>query len=512
MLSSQLEPADARRIFPSWDEPSFKASFALDVTVPEKLRAVSNMPVASEQVLGNEEKRVTFQPTPRMSSYLFVLAVGDLERVSETVDGTDVGVVAVQGKAANGRYALDSAAELLRYYNEYFGVRYPLPKLDLIAVPGGFGGAMENWGGITFFESRLLFDPQKNSADSRRGIFSIIAHEMAHQWFGDLVTTAWWDNIWLNEGFASWMQAKAAEQLHPEWRTWLNSVGAKQAAMAEDARRTSHPIQHQIANETEANAAFDTITYNKGQAFIRMLESYLGDDTFRAGIRAYMKQRAFSNATTADLWNALAEASGKPVAALAGAYTEQPGVPLVVAESACADGRQRITLRQDRFAIHDPDPKPLHWQVPVGFGSLRGGERDELVLLDGTAEITAGPCGAPVKLNLGDVGYYRVQYDAGMLAALAASIADMPLADRVNLLADSWATVEAGPGAAGGVLRTGRPSRRRRQPAGLGPGHSRLHAHRSPGAGPAGAGRLSVLWTRRAAADFRAAGMGRFTR
>src|SRR4051812_12594650 len=355
MISSHLEPADARRIFPGWDEPAFKASFDLTVTVPEKLLAVSNMPIASEQPAGDGRKRVSFERTPRMSSYLFVLAAGELEQLSGDADGVTINVVTTRGKSPNGRYALDEAMILLKYYNDYFGVKYPLPKLDLIAVPGGFGGAMENWGGITFFESRLLFDPSVTAADARRGIFSILAHEMAHQWFGNLVTMAWWDNLWLNEGFASWMQNKAAEHLHPEWQTWLNASGAKQGAMAEDARRTTHPIQQPVAHETEAMAVFDTITYNKGQAFIRMLESYLGEDAFRDGIRRYMKQHAFNSTTTADLWRALEASSGKPVTTVAAAYTEQSGVPLVHAEASCVGGEQRVALRQDRFSIHDPD-------------------------------------------------------------------------------------------------------------------------------------------------------------
>src|SRR5215471_11325677 len=365
VMSSHLEPSDARRIFPSWDEPAFKATISLTVTVPRAFLAVSNMPVAREEPTGDGKKRVAFQPTPRMSSYLFVLAAGDLERVTADADGVTVGVVATRGKGEHGRYALDAAVGLLRYYNDYFGVAYPLPKLDLIAVPGGFGGAMENWGGITFFESRLLFDPTTSASDARRGIFSIIAHEMAHQWFGDLVTMAWWDNIWLNEGFATWMQAKAADALHPEWQSWLNGNGFKQAAMNEDARRTTHPIQQPIANESEAMAAFDSITYAKGQALIRMLEDYLGEGTFRAGIRAYKKQHPYNNTTTADLWAALQGASGKPVTSIAAAYTEQGGIPLVVAETSCTGDIQRLAIRQERFTVHDPSPEPQRWQVPV---------------------------------------------------------------------------------------------------------------------------------------------------
>lgn len=444
MISSHLEPADARRIFPSWDEPAFKASIALTVTVPQALLAVSNMPVAHEEPAGDGKKRVAFQPTPRMSSYLFVMAAGELERISADAGGVTVGVVTARGKSPHGRYALEAAGDLLRYFNDYFGTAYPLPKLDLIAVPGGFGGAMENWGGITFFESRLLFDPTTSANEARRGIFSIIAHEMAHQWFGDLVTMAWWDNIWLNEGFASWMQAKAAEALHPEWQSWLNGNGFKQSAMSEDARRTTHPIQHSIANESEAMAAFDSITYAKGQAIIRMVENYLGEDAFRSGIRAYMREHAYSNTTTADLWGALQAASGKPVSAVAAAYTEQGGIPLVTAQASCAGDAQRIKLGQERFTIHDPAPRPQHWQVPIALGRVGGAADETVLLLDGTAEIEAGRCGDPVKLNLGDVGYYRVQYDAAMLAALTQSIDRLKPADRANLVSDTWALVEAG--------------------------------------------------------------------
>jgi aminopeptidase N len=232
MLSSKLEPADARRIFPCWDEPAFKASFALTVTVPRTFLAVGNMPVTREEPVAPDLKQVAFAPTPKMSTYLFVFTAGELERLTAEADGVTVGVVTTAGKREQGRFALENAVKLLAYFNDYFGSKYPLPKLDLIAVPGGFGGAMENWGGITFFESRLLFDPSTNADSARRGIFTILAHEMAHQWFGDLVTMGWWDNLWLNEGFASWMQAKAAEHFYPQWQTWLNGYGQKQLALA----------------------------------------------------------------------------------------------------------------------------------------------------------------------------------------------------------------------------------------------------------------------------------------
>lgn len=446
MLSSKLEPSDARRIFPCWDEPVFKASFALDVTVPRTHLAVGNMPVVTEEMVEPDLKRVAFAPTPKMSTYLFVLTTGELERITADVDGVTVGVVATKGKAAKGQFALDSAVNLLAWFNDYFGVKYPLPKLDLIAVPGGFGGAMENWGGITFFESRLLFDPATNADTARRPIFNIIAHEMAHQWFGDLVTMAWWDNLWLNEGFATWMATKASERFYPQWQSWLNGYGQKQFALSLDARRTSHPIQQQVVNESEAMVAFDAITYNKGQALIRMLENYLGETAFRDGIRNYMAKHAYGNTTTADLWQALENVAHKPVTGIAASFTEQDGVPLILAETSCSGDTQRLALRQDRFVVAPKVAAPLpprNWQIPIAFGPPQAKSPD-VVLLQGFAEIAAGSCGEAIKVNLGDIGYYRVEYGSASRAALVKSLALLSPEDRVNFLADNWAMVQAG--------------------------------------------------------------------
>jgi aminopeptidase N len=450
MLSSQLEPADARRIFPCWDEPAFKATFALTVTVPSGFLAVSNTPIVREEAIAPDLKRVAFQPTPKMSSYLFVLTAGELERLTAEADGTTVGLVTTRGKSEHGRFALENAVKLLDYYNDYFGVKYPLPKLDLIALPGGFGGAMENWGGITFFESRLLFDPATNADTAKRAIFSVLAHEMAHQWFGDLVTMGWWDNLWLNEGFASWMQEKAAEHFYPQWHTWLNGYGQKQYAMSLDARRTSHPIQQRVADQSEAMTAFDGITYNKGQALIRMLENYLGEEAFRSGIRSYMAAHGYGNTTTADLWQALEAAAGKPVKGIAASFTEQDGVPLITAETVCDDATQRLSLRQDRFVIapaatgNGKALAPRSWQVPVEVGPLHQTRPAQSLLLEASAEIAAGSCGDAIKVNFGDIGYYRVEYGPHDLAALTQSLAGMTPEDRVNFLADRWALVVAG--------------------------------------------------------------------
>src|SRR6188474_987564 len=446
MLGSQFEATDARRFFPCWDEPAFRARFQLTAVVPKNWLAVSNMPVESEHKIAGG-KEVRFAATPPMSSYLNVFVAGELESIQSRSGPTELRVIATKGKAEMGRYALEATAQILQYYNDYFGVAYPLPKLDQIALPGGFGGAMENWGGITYYESKLLFDPKSSSAETKQDIYEVLAHEMAHQWFGDLVTMAWWDNLWLNEGFATWMATKAAEQFYPQWQSWLNGYGAKQFAMALDARRTSHPIQQPIANESEAMIAFDAITYNKGQALIRMLENYLGEAAFRDGIRAYMAAHAYGNTTTADLWRALERAGHKPVTNIAASFTEQDGVPLISAETACNGDAQRLTLRQGRFVVAPARTAalpPRNWQIPVAVGKVAMAQSADVVLLNGSTEVAAGSCGEAVKVNLGDIGYYRVEYGAASMAALAKALPQMTPADRVNFLADGWAMVQAG--------------------------------------------------------------------
>src|SRR5213082_2969450 len=259
-LGTQFEATDARRLFPCWDEPVFRARFHLTAVVPENWMAISNMPIASEKkVAGSRE--VEFQPTPSMSSYLNVFCAGEFDAIESEADGVKLRITTTKGKAESARYAFEATAQILHYYNEYFGIPYPLPKLDQLAIPGGFGGAMENWGGITYYETALLFDPQNSSVTTKQRVYEVIAHEVAHQWFGDLVTMAWWDNLWLNEGFASWMGTKCTAHFNPEWQIWLRANAAKDHAMHLDARRVTHQIQQPIANESQATDAFDEITY-----------------------------------------------------------------------------------------------------------------------------------------------------------------------------------------------------------------------------------------------------------
>ncbi len=447
-LGTQFEATDARRFFPCWDEPSFRARFQLTAIVPENWLAVSNMPIESEQKIDNG-KEVRFAATPPMASYLNVFCAGEFDFVETKVGETQIRVITTKGKAEWGRYALESSAKILEYYNDYFGVPYPLPKLDQIAIPGGFGGAMENWGGITYFESALLFDPEKSSEDTKQNIFAVLAHEMAHMWFGDLVTMAWWDNLWLNEGFASWMGTKCTAHFNPQWEVWLRKnvprnptrrVGTSHdQAMEGDARSTTHPVQVAVKTEAEANSIFDDISYQKGQSVIRMLESFLGEEQFREGMRRYMEAHKYSNTTTADLWNSLGEASGKPIGEIAAGWTEQPGFPLVKVRR---DADDTVALSQQRFVVNYKNPRPLEWKIPLTY-FVPGDPLQSRVMsgkIDNLENIAADRV---LKVNVDGAGYYRVQYDPRSWDLLLGSLGQLKVQDRVNLLGDAWAFAQA---------------------------------------------------------------------
>ena len=444
MLASQMEATDARRMFPCWDEPVFRASVDLTVVLPAKFKAVSNMPIEKERALSNNLKETRFARTPPMASYLVVLAAGEFEEITDRAEGVQIRVITTEGKKEQGRYALDATKKLLTYYNQYFGIKYPLPKLDQIAVPGGFDGAMENWGGITYNESILLFDPKTSSQQTKRDIFITVAHEMAHQWFGDLVTMGWWNDLWLNEGFATWMETKATDHFNPDWQVLLGANADRSQVMSGDARSTTHAIQQAVNSESDANDAFDEITYQKGGAFLRMFEDYLGPEDFRRGIRRYLLSHRYSNATTADLWAALQKASGKPVDQIAPGWTEQPGLPVVKVKSSCSNNTETISLKQERFTVQDPHAEPLFWQIPVSLLKMSPHPSVSRLLLSRKPGTAGFPdCSTPVKVNAGDVGYYRVEYEPAVFQSIVAHIGELSPADRLNLLNDSWAMGEA---------------------------------------------------------------------
>ena len=439
-LFTQFEAPDARRFVPSWDEPNFRTSFDLTATVPADQMAVGNMPIAARRELGNGLAEVRFQTTPRMSTYLLFFGLGELERITTMAGKTEVGVVMGKGNASKARYALEAAAKVLPYYNDYFGTPFPLPKLDNVAGPGQsqFFSAMENWGAIFTFERVLLNDPKITGERARQAIFAVAGHEIAHQWFGDLVTMQWWDDLWLNEGFASWMETKATDHFNPDWQALLDRVNGREAAMGLDAYATTHPVIQKIRTVEETSQAFDAITYQKGEAVITMLEGFAGEDTWRSGIRAYMKKHAYGNTRTDDLWRAVEGAGGKGITRIAHDFTKLPGIPLVTVTSAtCTGGMTKVSLTQDQFSRDQKNAAPLRWAVPI-VAQIGDQKPVRTILTNGAGGLTLPGCG-PLLVNAGQSGYYRTLYKPEMLAALTGNFAKLKPIDQMGLLHDNFA-------------------------------------------------------------------------
>jgi aminopeptidase N len=445
MLATQFEAPDARRFAPMWDEPSFKAKFTLKTIAPKGQLAFSNMPaIVTRQKDGTQ--LYSFRQSPVMSSYLLFLGMGEMERKTVMAGKTEIGVITRRGVSGQGDYALASAKRLLTYYNDYFGQPYPLPKLDMIAGPGNsqFFGAMENWGAIFYFEPELLFDPKRATESDKQRIFTVVAHEMAHQWFGDLVTMSWWDDLWLNEGFASWMENKSAADLNPDWFARDSAVAFdREGALRLDATSATHPIIRHVETVDEIGEAFDSITYQKGQAVIGMIESVLGPDKFREGIRRYMAKYKYGNTQTDQLWAELEAASGMPVKDFAHDFTLQGGVPLVTLTAAkCVNGSTVATLSQSRFGLDAASKAPMTWRVPLRIGTV-GGQQVSAITTGPSTDVTVPGCG-PVVLNVGKGSYLRARYSDDAHAALVANYARLDLADRLGTLGDDYALARSG--------------------------------------------------------------------
>lgn len=445
MLVTQFEAPDARRFAPMWDEPALKATFKLSALAPKGQTAFSNMPVASKEDTA-DGTLWHFAQTPKMSSYLLFLGMGDVDRKIVMSGKTEIGIITRKGVADQGDYALASAQRLLAYYNDYFGTPYPLPKLDMIAAPGSsqFFGAMENWGAILYFERTILLDPKLQTEGQKQDVFNTVAHEMAHQWFGDLVTMAWWDDLWLNEGYASWMASKAADDINPEWKALTQSLAnARQGAFSLDSRMTTHPIIQKVTTVDQIAQAFDNITYRKGEAVIRMLEASVGPDAFRDGVRRYMAKHAYGNTVTDQLWAEIAAASGMAVVPMMHSFTLQGGVPLInVGLPKCVAGKTILPLSQGRFALDAGSRAPQTWVVPV---RLSQGNTSTRVTVSGAKPMMASIAGCgPVVVNAGQSAYFRTQYTPTHLAALIKAYPALSLDDQVGLAADSYSLAAGG--------------------------------------------------------------------
>jgi puromycin-sensitive aminopeptidase len=447
IATTQFEATDARRAFPCWDEPDFKASFAVTLIVDSAMTALSNGASVEEKDLGNGKRQVTFAETMPMSTYLVAFIVGQFELTPAIdVSGVPLRIACTPGKIHLSHFALEAGAFALRFLEDYFEIPYPSGKLDHVAIPDFAFGAMENLGCVTYRETALLVDAEAASRLELQRVAEVIAHETAHMWFGDLVTMKWWNGIWLNEAFATFMEMTTVDHFRPEWDIWTAFGAGRSAAMVTDGLKSTRPVEFPVGRPEEADAMFDVLTYQKGAAVLKMLEQYLGQETFRRGISRYLGQHRYGNTETTDLWDAIEEESGEPARAIMDSWIYQGGYPLV-SVGLSADGL-KLTLSQRRFLYANPgDELTEHWQVPINLRfSCRGHIEHRRVLLTGAATTVELP--GPVDwvvVNSGSWGFYRVRYEANLLRSLTAVVQEQlaPL-ERLSLVSDTWAAVLAG--------------------------------------------------------------------
>jgi aminopeptidase N len=442
---TQMEATDARRAFPSFDEPAYKAAFDISLMVDRGDTAISNGAQLSDTP-GPEPGRhtLTFATTRRMSTYLVALIVGDFVCRAGTSDGTPVRVCSTPDKENLTAFALEAAEQQLAFYNQYFGIKYPFGKLDIIAIPDFAAGAMENAGAITFRERMLLADPEHASIGTRKNVAAVLAHEIAHQWFGNLVTMKWWDDIWLNEGFATWITSKPVAAWRPDWKVYLDDASETQSALGLDALRTTRAIRMDVETPEEINEVFDGIAYEKTAGVLRMVEGFVGADLFRKGISSYLTKYSYSNAAGEDFWNEMTRVTGQPIDRIMKSFVEQPGAPVISVETRCTGRTAELTLTQDRF-VGAPDASPPRtrqtWIAPVCF---KGDGRARCEVLDSRQKTVSAPSCTNVFANADSRGYYFTEYAPDAVRALGRTAGSLAPVERLSLLSDEWWMVRAG--------------------------------------------------------------------
>ncbi len=440
LATTQFEAADARRAFPCWDHPEYKATFDVSVVLDKKLTAISNTPVKSEKSFDDHKKIVRFERTPIMSTYLLYMGVGELEFVEYKLGDVVIRVYTTSGKKDQGKLALEFTKKFLKYYEKYFEIKYPLKKLDFIAVPDFSSGAMENWGAITFRETALLFDPNNSSTATKQRIAEVISHEIAHMWFGNLVTMRWWNDLWLNESFATFMATKVVDKFYPEWDLWNQFLDqSTDVALKLDALKTSHPIEVKVNAPSEIAEIFDEISYEKGGNILKMLESYLGEEVFRKGLINYLESHKYGNATTEDLWSALEKVSQKPVREMMTGWVRQTGYPLIDFKIR----NTQIDLTQRRFVLEGGAPTKELWFIPL---SIKSEDVDITHLLKKRSDvINLHKMPRWLKINFGQNGFYRVKYQKNEFEKLKKLIIEkkLPNVDRWGIQNDLFALTVA---------------------------------------------------------------------
>jgi aminopeptidase N len=452
---SQMEATDARRAFPSFDEPAFKATFDISLMVDKGDTAISNGKQVSDTPGPDAGKHtVTFARTPKMSTYLAAMLVGDFTCREGASDGIPIRICSTPDKQPLTAFALEAAQQQIAFFNKYFGIKYPFGKLDIIGVPDFSAGAMENAGAITFRERLLLVDPANSSLTARKQVAGVISHEIAHQWFGNLVTMKWWDDIWLNEGFATWMANKPVAAWRPDWHVELDDAADTQGALGLDAMRSTRPIRMKVETPAEINEVFDGIAYEKTAAVLRMIEAYVGPDAFRQGVVSYLKRFSYTNATGEDFWNEVAKVTGKPVDRILRSFVDRAGAPVLTVENRCVANKTDVDVTMSRFVgTPGAERQEQTWTLPVCLSTSSGQPRCEIIdrpkqtlRIDGCSKpASASADAAPlVMANADSRGYYFTEYSPTAAAALARSATTLDPIERLGLLSDEWWMVRAG--------------------------------------------------------------------